>query len=210
MATLSKNFARQGVAVVPGVIDSDTCVDLLSTVREVSGAGSRTLLDSASIRDVARRLRNDEGLGDLLGGLVAVQCTAFVKTAERNWAVRLHRDRVIPVHGQGCWASAGLKEGMHCVRPPLQFLQRFVAVRLSLDGAPEGDLQVVPGSHADSRMPVRSEAQPVPVPQGGVLLMKPLLAHASTKLREVASRHVLHYLFAPLRLPSDYRWYYAV
>ena len=54
---------------------------------------------------------------------------------------------VMPMSSQGNWQGVGMKEGLPYVRVPSAVLDSMVAVRLHLDGAPEGDLNVVPGSH---------------------------------------------------------------
>jgi hypothetical protein len=45
---------------------------------------------------------------------------------------------------------------------------------------------------------------------GAVLLMRPLLLHASSKASGSGLRRVLHLLFAPRALPHDLRWHHAV
>lgn len=99
---------------------------------------------------------------------------------------------------------------MNCVRPSLEFINRCVAVRLSLDDALEGDLLVVPGSHRNDDPPMRDEAISVPVQRGGVLVMRPSLVHGSTKLEECPSRRVLHFLYASPKVPDSYHWSHAV
>ena len=211
MPSCSVDLGTKGFSVVSGPIPLQTCMDLLAFLPKSSGAGSRTLLDRGEICEIAANIRNSTALSDILSSKVAVQCTSFEKTQDSNWGVRLHRDRVVPIKGDGEWESVGTKEGLTCVRPPLEVMAGLVAVRLSLDGAPEGDLQVVPRSHVDYTVSYeRSQAIPVSVPAGGALVMNPLLAHASTKLRSAQSRSILHFLYAHPKLPVGYEWYYAV
>jgi hypothetical protein len=159
---------------------------------------------------MVKRFRDHARVGRVIAGLVAVQCILFRKSQAHNWAVQLHRDVVVPVDGDGPWTAAGVKEGYKSAKAPKAFLDRCVALRVHLDSSPEGDIDVVPGSHRDDAAYERDDAVGVIVPRGGGLLMRPLLAHASSKLKLAESRRVLHYLFAPPRLPADYRWYYAV
>ncbi len=205
-----QNFIREGFAVMDGVLGEERCHQLAGHLPEIGGSGSRALLEVECFRDLARELRNIEGLGDILGGLLAVQCIYFRKTKEHNWSIKMHRDRVVPVEGSGPWDSSGVKEGMNCVRPPSDFMNRCVAVRVSLDGALEGDLLVVPGSHQSDDAPARDDAISVPVGKGGVMLMRPLLVHGSTKLETSPSRRVLHFFYAPAELPDEYQWYHSV
>lgn len=203
-------FARDGFVVVDQVLTQDRCDQLTRHLPKIYSSGSRALLDSECFRKLAQDLRNSERLGDLLEDMVAVQCIYFRKTKEHNWSIKMHRDGVVPVDGFGSWDASGVKEGLNCVRPPIDFLNRCAAVRVSLDGAPEGDLRIVPASHQSENEPERDDAVSVPVGKGGVLVMRPPLFHGSTKLVSSPSRRVLHFLYAPTQLPEAYQWYHAI
>lgn len=203
-------FRDDGYCVVEKVVTEDQCKELARDLPRIDNAGSRALLSVEPFRRLAQDIRNIDQLRTLLDGLVAVQCTLFRKSLNHNWAVRLHRDTVVAVTGDGPWRSAGVKDGMKTAKPPRTFLNRCVAVRLHLDGAPEEDVSVVPGSHADSIQHERSRAIAVTVPPGGVLVMRPSIAHASSKMRHSGQRRVLHFLFAGTDLPKAYSWYHAV
>lgn len=204
------SFGRDGYMVIEKILDLRQCEELILALPEIENSGSRTLLSDRPFRELARDLRNLNHLRRVLANYVAVQCTLFRKSLAHNWAVRLHRDAVIPVRGVGPWKSAGMKEEMHTAKPPRTFLDDCVAVRVHLDGAPGEDICVVPGSHQDSKTHTRSEVVAVPVSRGGGLIMRPTLAHASSRLRDSENRRVLHYLFARPDLPSGYSWYHAI
>ena len=204
------DFERDGYTVVDGVIDDRGCEDLITNLPPIESSGSRILLFLSTFRQFAQQLRSDSRLSRFVGDLLAIQCILFRKSSEHNWAVRLHRDAVLPIEGTGPWEGAGLKEGLQSAKPPREFMDRCVAVRVHLDGAPIEDLSVVPGSHLDSEKHRRAHAQPVAVVRGGALIMRPTLAHASSKLHDVQYRRVLHYVYAPKEIPSGYRWRDAV
>ncbi len=205
---MSRAFEREGFIVVERVASDSECEFLINSLPQIETSGSRTLLALSPFRRLAESMR-EGGLSQHLNGLVAVECILFRKSSEHNWAIRLHRDAVLPVKGSGAWPSSGTKEGMECARPPREFMDQCVAVRVHLDGAPIEDISVVPGSHLDKRMHDRSLAKPVAVPRGGALLMRPTLAHASSKLEAVQQRRVLHFVFAPEAIPQGYAWYDA-
>jgi hypothetical protein len=46
--------------------------------------------------------------------------------------------------------------------------------------------------------------------RGDVLVMRPLLLHASSKASGFGMRRVLHFLFGPPTLPNGLRWPHAV
>ncbi|QQS40603.1 MAG: hypothetical protein IPM63_14710 [Acidobacteriota bacterium] len=204
-------FNANGFFVLADVIDEETRTRLIAELPPIEESGTRTLLENQAFAELARGLRNSESLNKTLAGLSAVQCTYFRKTPEHNWAVRLHRDLVIPVNGSGPWKSAGKKEGLSTVSADVEFLNRCVGVRVHLDGAPSGDINVVPGSHRDRSEPDATQAVAVPVERLGALVMKPTLLHGSSKLAQSAGqRRVLHYLFAPAALPGNFSWHVSV
>jgi ectoine hydroxylase-related dioxygenase (phytanoyl-CoA dioxygenase family) len=189
-----------------------------------SRAGSRSLLDLPWCRDLAATLRAHPGIGPLLPpAAVAVQCTLFAKSPDQNWLVALHQDLSIPVRERvphpacGGWSE---KEDVTYVQPPVSVLESLVAVRAHLDdcGPESGPLCVVPRSHRHGRLSVDAARAlreqhgetACNIERGGVLVMRPLLLHASSKARAPSRRRVLHFLFGPPELPGGLTWHRAV
>lgn len=219
---LLESFSAQGYFVLPGFLADHEIGGMETTLsREMVGlVGSRTLLELPWCQNLARRIHNDPRLSSLWPAAShAVLCTYFEKSPERNWLVALHQDLSIPVaertavSGYSGWSE---KDGRIFVQPPLEVLEQSVAVRVHLDASDEetGALKVVPSSHTLGRL--RSPdafvargvggERSVPVPRGGLMLMSPLLLHASSKVTGNARRRVLHFLFGPLHLPGGVRW----
>lgn len=154
---------------------------------------------------------------------MAVQCTYFEKSAGQNWLVAMHQDLSIPVaervSGSGLqgWSE---KEGELFVQPPTAVLERLVAVRLHLDecSPTDGPLRVVPGSHTSGRLGPDAASRRrdlhgevvCTARRGDVLVMRPLLLHASSKAHGTSRRRVLHFLFGPRHLPLGLAWRHAV
>lgn len=148
-----------------------------------------------------------------------VKITGFDKSFQANWVVPWHQDLTIAVHekreveGFGPWS---LKDGVHHVQPPVEILSRMLAVRVHLDdtAADHGALRVVPGSHRLGRIALpeipewraRLGEAVCPVAEGGMMLMRPLLLHASSKCRTGTHRRVLHIEYAGCDLPSGLQW----
>jgi hypothetical protein len=226
MSWLAKPLDVDGFAVVPGVIDEIRCESLASDLRAFQGIGasSRTLLSQPWCMDLANDLRRNAVVSRLLPvDAVAVQCTLFDKSPERNWLVSLHQDLSIPVKRRvdspecAGWSE---KEGQVYVQPPVSVLEQLVAIRVHVDecSRESGPLRVVPGSHTYGRLDAgraeelrsaRGEIV-VPVRRGGVLLMRPLILHASSKATEPKPRRVLHFVFGPPKLPCGLEWRWAV
>ena len=155
--------------------------------------------------------------------LVAVKATLFDKTASNSWRVQWHQDRTIAVKermnlsGYGPWST---KAGSLHVEPPAEVLAQMLAVRVHLDpcGLDNGPLRVLPGTHLLGKLPdaklaaivASTEAVELDVPQGGIVLMRPLLVHSSTPPRTATHRRVLHIEFAPAEAISPLQWGNAV
>jgi hypothetical protein len=222
VASLSRQLFDTGHAVVSDLITSPEIGALARSVEGLNtqSAGTRRLIDLPWCWDLAERIGGDGRLRDVLPvDPTPVQCTLFVKSITKNWLVALHQDLSIPVAAQvdslDCsgWSE---KEGEMFVQPPISVLQDILAVRLHLDDcdARNGALRVVPGSHHLGRLTssdalrereARGEIS-VRVPKGGVMLMRPLLLHASSKAAIDGARRVLHFVFGPQRLPLGLRW----
>ena len=203
------NFEQGGFTVLDQVVSESECEALIAALPPIESSGTRLLMAISEFQELAHALRLREGLGSYLEKLVAVQCIHFRKTISHNWSVAPHRDSVLPVNGVGKWTSAGSKEGMSSVRPPREFMDRCVAVRVHLDGAPVEDISVVPGSHLDDQKYDHSRTVPIAVRKGGALVLRPTLFHASSKLSGHSERRVLHYVYAPRELPYGYDWHVA-
>lgn len=198
-----------GFKTVAGVVDERDCNDLTRALPSAVHSGTRTLLANPIFAALVASVRQHRWVGALLADRVAIQCTYYCKTQHRNWSLRLHRDRYLPINGRGHWTVAGIKEGLRFIGPPRSFLERCLAVRLALDAVPEGDLSVIPGSQATDFAGPKNVSV-VKVPRGGVLAFVPTLLHGSRRLHHSPSRRLLHFVFGPVELPSEYRWYFAV
>lgn len=209
-------FNRTGFAIINAVLSEASIRTLISQVGTIhSGkAGTRNLLLKDWCSQLAIQLKHHPALQNLLPDhAVAVQCTYFDKSIDRNWLVPLHRDRFIPVKqrlNRAGWSSWSIKEGAIFVRPPKVVLESLIAVRLHLDDsfANNGPLEVVSGSHLDENL-AAIDRKPCYVAKGGVLVLKPLVLHASSKLKE-GRRRVLHFLYASPYLPDGLEWAIAV
>jgi ectoine hydroxylase-related dioxygenase (phytanoyl-CoA dioxygenase family) len=224
--TFFKEFEQRGHAIAPRLADGREIATAARALErlDLPRAGTRNLLDlpwcRALVQRIKRRLSNANALP---ASYVAVQCTLFDKTADRNWLVALHQDLSIPVRSRinhpslGAWSN---KEGGVFVQPPAEVLEGLVAARLHIDecGPESGPLKVVPGSHLGGRLCGRAAIEmrarigevPCLAASGDVLLMRPLLLHASSKALAPSRRRVLHMLFGPPALPHGLEWRHLI
>jgi hypothetical protein len=222
MPVANDDALPEGFRLLPGLLAPERWQALTAELATLppGAAGQRELLEQPWCRALAGWLR---GLPQLHGLLptdaVAVQCTLFEKSSDRNWLVAPHQDLAIPVARRVEHASLGgwsVKAGRFYVLAPVEVLEQTLAVRLHLDDATEADggLRFVPGSHRAGVLDdaavrewrgrqgeIAAEAR-----AGDALLMRPLVLHASSKARANGRRRVLHFLFGPPELPCGLRW----
>jgi ectoine hydroxylase-related dioxygenase (phytanoyl-CoA dioxygenase family) len=107
------------------------------------------------------------------------------------------------VAGWGPWST---KSGVTYAHAPGRVLERVIALRVHLDDstANNGPLRVLPGSHTNGvlggaqihKLSQRVTQTQCTVSAGGVIAMRPLLVHASSKAMIEAQRRVLHLEYA--------------
>lgn len=150
-------------------------------------------------------------------GSAVVKAIYFDKPAASNWFVAYHQDLTVSVRerinvtGFGSWTK---KEGGFAVQPPAELLQKTVTVRIHLDDTDEsnGALRVLPGTHrrgivrTEAIAPEQQEEVFCPVQKGGVMVMKPLLFHASGRTTNGRQRRVVHLELSNGSLPGGLAW----
>jgi len=199
-----------GFAILPGLFSHEYLDLLLQQINALaprrSRAGVRHALGLAPVADLARQPQMIEVARGVLGPeAFPFRATLFDKSADANWLVVWHQDTALPLRervelpGWGPWS---VKEGIVYAHAPATALSQVLALRVSFDDSTEqnGPLRVLPGTHTlgvlsdDGIHELAGRISPVDcvVPKGGVVAMRPLLVHASSKLHADAARRVLH------------------
>jgi ectoine hydroxylase-related dioxygenase (phytanoyl-CoA dioxygenase family) len=137
------------------------------------------------------------------------RATLFDKSANSNCLVVWHQDTALPLreHREAAgWGPWSVKESVNYAHAPAAALSEVLALRIHLDHSVtlNGPLRVLPGTHTlgvmdDDRIhELSTTINPVEclVPAGGVLAMRPLLIHSSSKSQVDADRRVLHIEYA--------------
>lgn len=145
-----------------------------------------------------------------------VRSIYFDKPSGSNWFVAWHQDltisvdRKLPLPGFGPWTVKGDQFG---VQPPFDILESMYTIRIHLDDTDEtnGALRVLPGSHLHGvERYSSSTANPSEVtcrvPSGGIMIMRPLLQHASSRSSAGKRRRVIHIEFSNSELPPGLHW----
>jgi ectoine hydroxylase-related dioxygenase (phytanoyl-CoA dioxygenase family) len=218
-----------GYAIIDGALGPEE-VDAIvqaseSIVVEAPAAGR------GGVRDILRRLpsicrvlrfsRVVDVVHDVLGpGAFATRGILFDKNASSNWKVPWHQDLSIAVRAQAAaegYSSWSTKAGIVHVQPPAAVLERMLAVRIHLEdcGLTSGPVRVLPGTDLLGRLSsegIATARDRVPevschVARGGLLVMRPLLLHASSPATTVGRRRVLHIEFAASELAPGLEWF---
>lgn len=210
----SAQVEQQGYAIVPNVLAPEEVRELARHL-EVSDlprsrAGIRHLLNHPAVMKAANDPRLVGIARSVLGdGAMPFKATLFDKSPETNWLITWHQDTALPLrekHEIPGWGPWSIKEGISYAHAPAIALEKVIALRLHLDDSSEenGPLRVVPGTHGKGVLSdidveaIVEESAPATclVPNGGVIVMRPLIIHASSKSHSDISRRVLHIEYA--------------
>ncbi|MBL8232323.1 MAG: phytanoyl-CoA dioxygenase family protein [Bryobacterales bacterium] len=223
-------FLRDGFLMVRGLFADGEINALRSAVNRASSAshmrgGARNLLGTLlEVHQIAHGPALSSVIAPLLKGRpFPVHATLFDKTPGANWLVPWHQDLTISVverrdvEGYGPWS---IKAGVIHVQPPVRIMEGMISARLHLDAcdADNGVLRVLPGTHRFGRLDdaavedCKRSIAPVActAAAGDVLLMRPLLLHASSAATNPAHRRVIHIDYACTPLDGGIEWRHAV
>jgi len=203
-----------GYGIVPECLSNHECEEIVEVLSADVGsrgrAGARHLMKNPVVSRLANDNRLTEFAGAWLGRLaVPFRATLFEKSGAASWLIPWHQDTALPLMerfdlaGWGPWSE---KAGASYAHAPAWALSRVIALRIHLDAsyADNGPLRVIPGSHLGGVLSDQTVLEIVSandsvecrVPQGGVIAMRPLIIHSSSKLRSAKSRRVLHIEYA--------------
>ncbi|MDF1751215.1 MAG: phytanoyl-CoA dioxygenase family protein [Verrucomicrobiales bacterium] len=210
---MSDSFSATGFKLIRNAIHEEEVAELRGEVARLGVCARNISSGSERIRSLAEKV--GERFAD---GRKCVRSLLFDKTPQKNWPVAWHQDMTIAVAerrdvpGYGPWS---VKEGVTCVQPPVEVLESMVTIRIHLDdtNADNGALKVIPGSHTRGRI-LQNEivnlignCEICACRAGDILLMSPLILHASSRSIVPFHRRVLHFEYAdPTKLSELLRW----
>lgn len=228
--TYQQEMAANGFAVIENVF-TDKEIDILIGIIERADSSNETFRKTKDLFAIRQFLKEvpdaahaifTPGLNavvkELFGtGYQVVKSIYFDKPGDSNWFVSYHQDLTISVKekadvpGFGPWT---VKQQQYAVQPPLTILESNFTIRIHLDDTDEqnGALRVVPGSHNkgiyrpetidwDKETEVSCKVR-----KGGMMIMRPLLLHASSRTTNSNKRRVIHIEFSNQELPAPLQW----
>jgi ectoine hydroxylase-related dioxygenase (phytanoyl-CoA dioxygenase family) len=203
-----------GYSISQEVIGPEECDVLLSRLADLgqqhSRAGARHMMSHPAVRALAQDPRLIELGSEALGHpATPYRATLFEKSSRADWLVPWHQDTALPLVSKiasSDWGPWSAKQGILYAHAPSLALQRVIALRIHLDRSTQenGPLRVIPGTHLlgvlddeDIASLVREkESVECLTGRGGVVAMRPLILHASSKVRSDEPRRVIHIEYA--------------
>lgn len=150
-------------------------------------------------------------------GFFITKSIYFDKPEKSNWFVAYHQDLTISVDKKieienfGNWT---VKQNQFAVQPPTEILENNFTIRIHIDQTTKdnGALKVINNSHSKGilrieKLDFENEKETIcEVEKGGIMIMKPLLFHASNKTTNNKRRRVIHIEFSRQELPMGIEW----
>lgn len=213
-----------GYSITENVFSDRECDELLHALADDcfarGRAGARHLMANPAVRTTANDSRLLAIARSSLGqDGIPYRATLFEKSARANWLVVWHQDTALPLSSftnSPDWGPWSRKAGVIYAHAPSWALSQTVALRIHLDPSTvhNGPLRVIAGSHEagvlndEELFAVARREKPLDctVSRGGVISMRPLLIHSSSKVTVNVPRRVLHIEYAAsLDLSEDIR-----
>jgi ectoine hydroxylase-related dioxygenase (phytanoyl-CoA dioxygenase family) len=208
------NDNTAGYSITERVFDRQEMIRVREAIAETdlprTRAGARHVLSVPNVRALATTPVLLSLAATFIGeNPILFRATLFDKSAASNWLVAWHQDTALPLRQRvedAAWGPWSIKGGVLHAVAPADALALVVALRVHLDDSTRsnGSLRVLPGTHAegvltqdDVQQRVRTVApMECVVAAGGVVTMRPLVVHASSKASDGQPRRVLHIEYA--------------
>jgi len=225
-----QTLQQEGYAIIENVFTEEEVAGIVKAINNIdsSGAAFRKTSDLYAIR---RFIKEVPAIGPLVFNhslqtiidqffgkdYFLVKSIYFDKPGQSNWFVAYHQDLTISVdqkmqlEGYEQWT---VKNDQFAVQPPVSLLENIFTIRIHLDDTDEnnGALKIVPGSHRKGIYRPetidwsREKEVICSIARGGVMIMQPLLLHASNRTINNNKRRVIHLEFSNQQLPNGLQW----
>jgi len=196
-------FAPVEMTRLSGALDSASLVRTKAGARRVLAVPEVLALASdPRVLDIARHAIGSSAM--------PYRATLFDKSLSANWLVTWHQDTALPLKARSehpDWGPWSMKGGVLHAIAPASALERIIALRVHLDDSTTGNgpLRVLPGTHRrgvidhEAILALANTVREVEcvTDAGGVVTLRPLIVHASSKASGNRPRRVLHIEYAP-------------
>jgi len=224
-----QNFQKEGYSIIDTMYSNDELTTIINCIKRYES--NKAHIDNKNLFAIRQLIKAipelkpyifNNKLVDLLRHLFASDCFLtkaiyFDKPPQSNWFVSYHQDLSISVSHKADlneYINWTYKKGQYGVQPPLNILENTITVRIHLDDTTKhnGALRVIPKTHtkgivrADSKDWDLTNEVVCNVHSGSIMLMKPLLLHASRKTTNNQRRRVIHLEFNNTPLDQPLEW----
>lgn len=229
----STEINSEGFAIINNVYSENEIEKLISLIEDVTendsaNATFRKSQDLFAIRQFHREVPEtldfifNENLNKIIEsnfgkGYFITKSIYFDKPEKSNWFVAYHQDLTISVDKKievENFENWTVKQNQYAVQPPTEILENNFTIRIHIDKTTRenGALKVINNSHSKGilrieHMDFKNEKETIcEVEKGGVMIMRPLLFHASNKTTNNERRRVIHIEFSRQQLPAGLEW----
>lgn len=220
---MKREFDEKGFLILESIYSKEEIDAVLADLdaKDISGQfGVREFL--LHNKDIATKLFTTN-LREVIKAIApncnkSIKSIYFDKPPNANWIVNWHQDLTInlvnrmDVDQYKNWRET--KERV-VVQPNRELLERIFTIRIHLDDCTKenGALNVIESSHARGPIDIKEWAitkegrqKLCEVKKGGILLMKPLILHSSSRTENEKNRRVIHIEFTDQELPEGLQW----
>jgi len=224
---------NQGFSIINNIFSEDEIENIISLIENKTGDNQenktfRKSEDLFAIRQFHKEIPEtlpfifNEKLQEIIActfgeGFFITKSIYFDKPEKSNWFVAYHQDltisvdRKIEVENFENWT---VKQNQFAVQPPTEILENNFTIRIHIDNTTKdnGALKVINNSHSKGILRIenldfKNEKETIcEVERGGIMIMKPLLFHASNKTTNNERRRVIHLEFSKKHLPNGLEW----
>lgn len=231
-----KNLSQldtEGFAIIDNVYNEDEIQKLISLIEETTennpeNGTFRKSQDLFAIRQFHKEVPEtlplifNQKLRDIIKtnfgeDYFITKSIYFDKPEKSNWFVAYHQDLTISVNKKielENFENWTVKQNQFAVQPPVAILENNFTIRIHIDKTTKdnGALKVINNSHSKGILRiekldfVKEKETICEVQKGGIMIMKPLLFHASNKTTNNERRRVIHIEFSKQELPEGLEW----
>lgn len=229
----SAEINSEGFTIINNVYNENEIEKLISLIENVTENNSdnatfRKSQDLFAIRQFHKEVPEtldfifNENLKSIIEsnfgtGFFITKSIYFDKPEKSNWFVAYHQDLTISVNKKievENFENWTVKQNQFAVQPPKEILEDNYTIRIHIDKTTKdnGALKVINNSHSKGILRIENldfekETETIcEVEKGGIMIMKPLLFHASNKTTNNERRRVIHIEFSKQQLPAGLEW----
>ncbi|MEL6369527.1 MAG: phytanoyl-CoA dioxygenase family protein [Pseudomonadota bacterium] len=183
-----------------GFFSENELASIVEGLAQICPEGGR-LADGSTLGPfIGHNSRLGTAIGNVMPSPRAVRLVEFRKSAQRNWSLGWHQDRVIAVRNK-CdvtgFRNWSVKAGVQHVEPPIGLFDQMLFARLHLSDVSRDDgcMEIALGSHRLGRVDAidaERAAAKLPIERCAAKAGDVLIANALTLHRSCVNRDLVH------------------